>query len=165
MSLVTNLILTCSCCDEPEDRDDTAGYPRGLAFVHAWCTHEDRHYGLKWPKHIDNVSGGCKHLECGAWAWGANYLHLDEFLEVIQRAPWERPDEVQVFVKEQEADRFSVFSLDETREYLGDGRGWIPIRTWDRWGPPCGDLELEPVRLDPQTFREDSWRPVRGDPC
>lgn len=126
MSVVTNLLLACDCGDAELD----GHVPRGLAAVKAWCEGDDR--GLGWPRPVDEVSGGTKHLETGLYAWGANYLAFDEFMEAVRTAPWRRPARVQVIVKGQEDDVFTTYTLTEKR-------------TWQRHGPPS---ELEKYEVE-----------------
>lgn len=136
MSVVTNLLLVCSSYDAltiEDARDGTVvrRYQPGLDRVRAWCEgetgteeHRDSIDLIGWPSAaVDAVSGGTKHMECGLYAWGANYLAFDEFMEVVRTAPRRHPTRVQVVVKEQDDDVFTTYTLSE-------------IRTWRRWGPP-----------------------------
>jgi hypothetical protein len=83
---------------------------------------------IRFPeKTVDAVSAGTKHMEVDVYAWGANYLDLEGFLEAVRTAPWHRGwstlRRVQVFVMGQDDDFFSVYMLNEHQE-------------WERWTPP-----------------------------
>lgn len=118
MSRVTNLLLTCFENTEYEDGELIA-FPPALAALKAWCENDELHYPLGWPrKSVDAVSGGTKHLECDLWAWGANCLNLEDFLEVVRAAQWEYPEYVQVFVKGQDDDRFVVYNLTAESKWI-----------------------------------------------
>ena len=113
MSHVTNVILTFYCRDDNGDDFD----PPGKAAVKAWCLDLELSGGMGWPKSIDVVSGGSKHIECGAYVWGVNYFKQAEFLEVVRKAPWYNPEYVQVFLQDQHQFVFTMMTLDKDRQW------------------------------------------------
>lgn len=126
MSVVTNLLLAVAVGDDCYERSNGAFvFPPGLAAVRAWCQGEtgdeihrqDRDL-LRWPAaSVGQVAAGTKDMECGVYAWGANYLDLKTFLEVVRTAPWRHPDQVQVFVRDPTDDRFRFYNLTAARAW------------------------------------------------
>lgn len=140
MSVVTNVILAIASGDD-EFEDQEPRVPPGLQHVKDWCLGADPDSPTilrlpRWPRPADEGSGGAKHLECGVYCWGANYLDIAGFLRAVATAPWEWPECVQVFIKGHEEERFRMLSLrPETRTWVtyGDEPGWM--------GYPWGDDE------------------------
>jgi hypothetical protein len=124
VSVVTSLLLSCSCNDY-DGRDERPDLRcAAIRHVKAWC--DGDHKGpdersidqIRFPdKDVDAVSAGTKHMQCHVYAWGANYLDLEGFLEAVRTAPWWRPGCVQVFARGEDDERFTVFNLGEDRQW------------------------------------------------
>ena len=115
MSCVTSLMLSCGC-GEDDNRDDPIERPRlspALQVISDYCEATRALQCL--PKEVDTVSGGYKWLQAIVYAWGANYLNTEAFLKVVRDAPWENPDHVQVFVKEEEEEVWRMLGMNEIR--------------------------------------------------
>lgn len=105
MSTVTNLILSHSILEDDNgarikevnkffEREETRG------FVEAELPYE--------------VYGGSKVLEAPIYIGAFNYLMEDEFLEYLRsEVNWEHPEEVQIIIKRQEDDLFSIINLSD----------------------------------------------------
>jgi hypothetical protein len=105
MSLVTNMILTCSVSEnlDPEDTD----YPCAIAEIQRWL---QRHrYGELTD--VAPYAGGTKALETAVFLGAFNYLRLGDFLAAVQAAPWSYYDSVQVFVQEQNDTLYREYAL------------------------------------------------------
>jgi hypothetical protein len=108
MSVVTNIVLSISSWD--------GGEPGGkLADVNRYF--EDRCRGLVSvddPSLPERWYGGNKWLETSLFvgAFNAPCLGcLEAFMAHLRSIAWEHPEAVQLFVKEQEDDRFRVIDL------------------------------------------------------
>jgi len=98
MSVVTNLLLT-----HRERGGDAARAPREL---NAWLNANGQH-GF-----MDVGEGICgrKHFEATLLGTATNYLNLHAFFEAAAALPWQYPQWVQVFFREQEAATFGVWT-------------------------------------------------------
>lgn len=108
MSFVTNIILHMSTIEEEDER---------IKEVNAYFSPENN-YGISDRPLIglDDTEllprgwyGGTKYLECELYVGAYNYLNLEAFLKHLSTAvKWSEPQNVQVFVKEQNYDKFKV---------------------------------------------------------
>lgn len=94
MSFVTNVILTF-------DSGDEKLFPEVNKFFEETC-------GFK---EISEHAGGTKYLEICVAVGAFNYLVLDDLIGYIHRIKWEYPENVQLFVCEQEDERFKKREL------------------------------------------------------
>lgn len=60
---------------------------------------------------ISEAFGGTKHPQVPVYAAGFNYLDIRKFIEHVRSISWERPDRVQIFIKDEEDDVFTVHTL------------------------------------------------------
>ena len=99
MSVVTNVILTFSLMDQVEGR------PPGLALEHVnrWLAAN----GHSPMRVVDQHAGGEKSVEAVVAMGAFNHLRLGQFFVAVRAAPWEAPEDVRVFVQEQEDEHFS----------------------------------------------------------
>lgn len=111
MSRVTDIILAC-----PAYEEDNGQLSLGLEYVKKHILELDGR--LSWPKNIDTIAGGSKHMISNLYAWGANHLDLQGFLDIIANAPWQYIDEIQLFVKGEEDSRFKMYNLQENKTWL-----------------------------------------------
>lgn len=103
MSNVTNVILSMGCLEDSLERiKDVNRLPSLRDLCGKFI--EDQEV-------VQRATGGTKALEADIFIGAFNFLHTDDFLEDLKKVPWERLQEVQVFVKEQEEDVFTVFTL------------------------------------------------------
>jgi len=113
MSVVTNIVLSLSCWDgeEPEGK---------LAEVNRYFEGRCRGLvGVEDPSLPDAWYGGDKYLEACLFigAFNSRCLHgLDSFLAHLRSIRWEYPESVQVFVKEQDDDRFRLIDVMDERD-------------------------------------------------
>jgi hypothetical protein len=59
----------------------------------------------------DSRWGGWKSPECDVWAGALNHADLDAVLQQVRRIAWERPNELQVFLKDQEQGFFRIWMV------------------------------------------------------
>jgi hypothetical protein len=102
MSVVTNIILTCSLGERTSD-DEVA--PPPIAALSAWLEAEG--YGA--INNLGERAGGYKHMECYVFGGAANYLPLDAFLSQVWAQAWHEPQYVQVFIQRQEDNLFTLY--------------------------------------------------------
>lgn len=104
MSRVTNIIFAFSIIEE--GGDDSGEF---ILFkeINKWLKKE----GYGELKSIDDCAGGSKRLEAPIFAAAFNFFLFDEFKEFVSSLNWNEPDAVQIFVKEQEDDEFSIVGI------------------------------------------------------
>ena len=105
MSNVTNVLLSFSVMEEKVQGWDSDSPYILMNTINAWLM--ERSYGA-FGQDVDHVSGGHKHLETPLYAAGFNYFNLDDFLNMLRTLPWKEPENVQVFVQEQDEDKFRL---------------------------------------------------------
>jgi hypothetical protein len=120
-------MLSVSASDGEYEYEGERRLFRGLAAVRDWCegriggeTHAQDRDLIRFPsKTVDSVSAGTRHMQTHVYAWGANFLDLEEFLEVVRTAPWRYPESVQVFAHNENDDacRFVVYNLNADRSW------------------------------------------------
>ncbi len=60
----------------------------------------------------ERVGGMERHgFEARIWGAALNHLDIAAFLSFIQQQPWREPENVQVLVKDQEDEKFALYSL------------------------------------------------------
>ncbi|WP_232520984.1 squamosa promoter-binding protein 15 [Micromonospora phaseoli] len=69
-----------------------------------------------------NHWGGWKNPECEVWAGALNHADLDALLAQLRAVPWRYPQQVQVFLMDQEESYFRLYMF-------RDG-------TWHQYAPP-----------------------------
>lgn len=97
MSNVTNVILHVSILEE--ERDDEPIAPIGelnrcLEKLHTSFTQ------------VDQYAGGGKVFEATVFMAAFNHVSTEKIVQLVQSQSWQYPDEVQLFIMEQEDDGF-----------------------------------------------------------
>ena len=121
MSWITNALLTW---DSPQDEDDpfadnAALSAETLARVNEFFRDEDGELvqrgfvSLKDPTLPRNWHGGSQSLECEMAVGAFNYLDLDGLTTHLRNLDWEASESVQLFVKDQQDDKFRLISVFE----------------------------------------------------
>jgi hypothetical protein len=106
MSCVTNVILCFSCAD---GGPDTGVIKEVNSFFDLGKVN-----GLK---SIDSTTlprrwyGGDKMMEANLYVGAFNHLDLPQFVEHLQRLPWRHPEIVQLFVMEENDERFREIKI------------------------------------------------------
>ena len=99
MSRVTNVILTthvAPCGDDSE-----------IVSVNAYLQKVAGCVGDSFVE-VSDHSGGTKRMECRVYLAAFNHVETELILAAVDQAPWADKDMVQVFVKEQEEDKFQL---------------------------------------------------------
>lgn len=101
MSYVTNVLLHVGVCEEVtlEQINATASEQEGQSLN-----------DLSWGD-IGKSWGGNKYPEVKLSGAAFNYLRKDEFMAHLAQLPWTNPDEVQMFIKDQQDYRFTIYRL------------------------------------------------------
>jgi hypothetical protein len=102
MSSVTNIILSFSIVEDRFSLMDD---------INSWLTKED--YGA-FGYDADALGSGTKRLETPVYVAAFNLFDVHAFLDFVKDLPWQEPDCVQVFVQEQEEDKFRVYGASDS---------------------------------------------------
>lgn len=103
MSYVTNVILTFG----PEWATEDEQAKSNMQKINDWLC-ENNCGAFRFPLGaIDAAVGGTKSLDCEIFVGAFNYLNVEGFADLVFSLSWEWPDEVQILVKNQDADLFS----------------------------------------------------------
>lgn len=106
MSEVTNVILTYGCGED---------WPKIREHINRVGFSESRTGIDKFPESElsdqDALLGGTKGFEAGMVAGAFNHLDAERLIRAVQSAPWRSPEDVQLFVQQQWANRFTEVSL------------------------------------------------------
>ena len=102
MSVVTNVMLAVGILDED------------VAFiVKDWSVPTCTPYDQKFTR-LDEESGwgGSKYPEVVLFGGAFNHLRTDTLQEFLAALPWKWPDEAQLFIQRQNADKWAVYELE-----------------------------------------------------
>jgi hypothetical protein len=95
MSIVTNIILTCSSGENTSEiSSQLAGFTYNLNIPFNIVCVDDKKLPKGWY-------GGTKYIEGEIFIGAYNHLNLDEFVAFMKTVQWESPQNVRLFVKEQ----------------------------------------------------------------
>ena len=100
MSRVTNVILTSHVGPQNRPDEEISSVNRFLQ------TNEGG--GVGEFKDVTSYAGGYKHMECRVYLAAFNHADTDVILKAVQQAPWRDREMVQVFMKEEEEELFSL---------------------------------------------------------
>jgi hypothetical protein len=117
MSLVTNIILSFSIDEDSYESDEGDDIYALMVPINAWLT--EHRYGA-FGRDADHISGGNKHLETPLYVAAFNLFSLNEFVDMLRTLPWHEPRSVQVFVQEQEEDKFRLIEPFAHKSGLGE---------------------------------------------
>jgi hypothetical protein len=102
MSVVTNIVLSFSIMEESREHDTVY---LNIEKINKWL--DDNSFG-DFGKDLDEVSGGRKHLETPLFAAAFNYFRLSDFVDFLHSLDWVEPENVQIFVQEQDENKFKL---------------------------------------------------------
>jgi hypothetical protein len=98
MSMVTNILL-CTMIDEEEAiAAVNVSFKSGMPFTDLESS--------PMPYYAGSVC-----VECGIYVGAFNYLNDADLIKAIEAAPWKFPEDVQLFIKRQDDDRFAEVTL------------------------------------------------------
>lgn len=111
MSYVTNLILHMGMIEDEDER---------IKEVNAFFDEDDNPLvGLNEQPLPPGWYGGTKYLECNLYVGAFNYFQLDDFLKHLQTIKWRAPEDVQLFIKDQDDYKFRIiYGVEEYEERL-----------------------------------------------
>ena len=112
MSEVTNLIISFSIGEDETSRINEVNlfFNNGLGFK---INSADFEEGSNWlgKENRKRWYGGTKMLETPLYVGAFNHLDLEGLIEHMKEIEWEEPENVQLIVKLQEADKFEIIEL------------------------------------------------------
>ncbi len=106
MSHVTSIMLSFS---NAENDGDIEFHPAPLIAVQTWLV-RNRHLQLS---QLNLYFGGEKAPEVNVWAGAFNYLDIEGFIQLVKDQAWIDPMNVQVFVCDQEDERWTLYPIKE----------------------------------------------------
>ena len=108
MSRVTNVILSFSVSEHLVEQADGPDLYPVLDPLNVWLG--ERQYGRGFVD-VGHHAGGYKAFEANLYAFAANQMPTEEILEKIQALQWEIPEEVQVWIKDENDDLFTEYRI------------------------------------------------------
>lgn len=65
-----------------------------------------------WPQlvKVSDHAGGSKHMQCDVWMAAINYFDIEAFAAVVSAVVWRWPESVQLLVKGEHDDHFTLRS-------------------------------------------------------
>lgn len=107
MSVVSNIILSFSIMEDFREEDDKDVIIL-MDDVNDWLT--ERGKGT-FGGDVNDVLGGTKHLETPVYVAAFNHFDIEAFIAFIKTLPWREPENVQLFVKGQEENKFALIGF------------------------------------------------------
>jgi hypothetical protein len=105
---VTNVVLLLSPLDE-----------QNIGSVNDWLESQK-----KGRLHlVDQYGGNSKGMECTVAIGAFNFLNADAFKAEVFRTAWAFPETVQLLIRKQDDDRFSMYTVERQSDEL-------PWETW-----------------------------------
>lgn len=102
MSDVTDLILITALNDGGGEYE----HPN-VDRINNWLANTHNGFRLK-PAHPKRADGDYGVMQCDVFLGARKLLNLAGLLEVFHSVPWDCPENVQLLVKKEEEDRFSI---------------------------------------------------------
>jgi hypothetical protein len=102
MSHVADIIFTTAI----EDGAETDGAHPNTDKLSAYI--EKNHSGATLVK-VDSHAGGSKAMQCDVFMAAINYMDIDAFVAWFQGIEWEYPESVQLLIKDEHEDLFTVY--------------------------------------------------------
>jgi hypothetical protein len=122
MSVVTNLVLSLSIFDaHGADRYHEEGGPK-IAEINRFFEPVQGLTDIDTLKLPRGWYGGSKMLEAHLYVGAFNHIDLRSFITHLRSIKWERPECVQLFVKEEDDERFRLINVMEDMPLIGPPR-------------------------------------------
>jgi hypothetical protein len=104
------------CSDDEVDED---GLPAAVEALNGWL--QDNEEG-QFLIRVDSFVGGqrSKAMQCVVVIGAINYLDIDAFLKAADSCVWQRRDQVQIALKDEDEDVFAMYRLGEQRSNVGE---------------------------------------------
>jgi hypothetical protein len=125
MSFVTNAILSIgigeSACRDVKPKTVPYGLLRAVVQeyelvreINQWLN-DHGHGAFGEMITAGNVAGGDKGFEATVYVGAFNHLDVLDFIDFVRKRPWRSPEAVQLFVKCQEENKFTVYEIPASR--------------------------------------------------
>ena len=113
MSWVANVMLSVDMEEDPERAIELSEWLRARREGYLTC--------LTDP--VANLWGGFKQVECELWAGTVNNADLDALRQRVSEIPWQEPNMVQLFVRDQQESFFRIWMIRD-----GELRQYAPLK-------------------------------------
>ncbi len=104
MSHITNIILI-TVIDDGAQQDDE--HPN-VDILNTFFQKNGHGKGIKINQ-VDGYAGGGKAMGCDVFMAAINHLNMAEFLKAFYAIQWEAPEYVQLLLKDEHDERFSIY--------------------------------------------------------
>ena len=105
MSDISDIILTTAGYEE--GRPDPNGDP--IAYLNAWLL--ETHHEPNAFRQVNAHAGGKRSMNNNVYLAGINHLDADGLLKAFRDAPWNEPECVQLMLKKEEDNLYTMYSL------------------------------------------------------
>lgn len=114
MSRVADVIISCSLLEEFGGDDPDGRAVPALTILNGWLREKGKsaEQGLV---RVDDYAGGFKAMQCVIAIGAFNYLDIGAFLKVAWSLNWGDPQGVQIMIKDEEDELFSVYRFGEEK--------------------------------------------------
>jgi len=114
MSWITDALLILGQLEGFDDDYEIVVEIPGMKAINGWLQEHD--FGT-FDRLDEHIAGGGKAMQALVYGGAFNYLvrNLDEFLRIIAVQPWRVPEEVQLFLKDEDEGRFILFEIADGR--------------------------------------------------
>lgn len=102
MTCITNIIITTAIQDGAWMNSDHGSIDVLNDYLH-------KHYQGTRLHSVYEHAGGRKHMSCDVFMAAVDYLDVDEFIECFHRVPWDKPNQVQLFLRPEGQDLFETY--------------------------------------------------------
>ncbi|MBD2038883.1 hypothetical protein H6F76_28440 [Leptolyngbya sp. FACHB-321] len=116
MSWVTDVLLIFSLGEvwadymepiEADENGESVEEPLPLRTINAWLIKNNQQSLNRWDEYVNTGKPMQSRIYGGAY----NFLKISEFVEVVKAQPWQEPQNMQLLIKDDPEDRFTLYTL------------------------------------------------------
>ena len=109
MSWVADVVLTFSLAEIFDEDEIHLENVAALDTINAWL--EGRH-GAQLLE-ISDKAGGNQPMQSSVYGGAFNMLKIEEFVQLVKSQPWVEPENVQLLIKDEQEERFTIYEFRE----------------------------------------------------
>jgi hypothetical protein len=106
MSWVTDVVLFYSAWEQ-----EVGEISPCLSGINNWLAENEQVPLLDFA--VCANTGDRKFMQAEVWGGAFNHLDIEDFLECVKEQPWHKPERVQVMVKDEEEDTFTLYGISD----------------------------------------------------